>query len=232
MMGDVGGLGRVLNVAAVAGLAAGCGSPPPLPPVAPSIVEPSAAVERPRVTTTRYACGETTYLIAFFADRLVLTVPGWEVTLRPEPAATGALYATRDIMFWHRGAEGVLELGSDIWPCRELPDPWRRAGDRGIDLRAIGQEPGWFAEIDEERAIRVVYDYAEREVTTGPPAKEVEDGRITYMADVGSQRVTVIVEEKACNDVMSGEAFLLEVTVTIDERTLDGCGRRVTSRSR
>jgi putative lipoprotein len=183
------------------------------------------------VNNARFDCGGVRYLVVFHDDRLLLTQPGWEITLAKQMSATGARYVTGDIEFWHDGPHGVLEFGNAVVPCRELPDPWRKAADRGVDLRAIGQEPGWFAEIDEERSIRIVYDNAARELTTKTPTKEVGEGSVTYLADAQGQRVMVLVEETPCADIMSGEPFPLQVTITIDDLILDGCGRRVTARS-
>src|SRR4051812_21379630 len=41
-------------------------------------------------------------------------------------------------------------------------DPWEDARSRGIDLRALGNEPGWFLEIDNEKWMRLLYAYGER----------------------------------------------------------------------
>ena len=104
-------------------------------------------------------------------------------------------------------------------------DPWRRARERGIDYRAIGQEPGWFLEIDDGESMRLVYDYGERSLTTPafPPVRT--SGRTTYSAMAGAHTLTVVVEHRPCQDVMSGEGFPHTVTVSITARELRGCGR-------
>ena len=225
------GKGMPCLVTAVASGLLGCASPLPVVSRPPVQAAPPVVQQR-RVNNARFDCGGRTYLFVFYDDHVLFSLPGWETTLQRQMSATGARYATGDIGFWHNGPQGVLELDNAVLPCRELPDPWRLAGNRGIDLRAIGQEPGWFAEIDEERSIHIVYDYAERELTTNAPTKEIGEGGVTYAADAGPQRVTVVVEEKPCADIMSGEPFPLQVTVTIDEDILDGCGRPVAARAR
>jgi putative lipoprotein len=212
---------------------AGCDSPLTLPNVASRAKEPAPVVAPSQITSARYACNELVLLVALFPDHLVLAEPeGGELILQPAPSTEG-VYINGDRIFWIRGrGEATLERDGEILPCRELPDPWKHAGDRGVDFRAVGQEPGWFLEIDEARLIHIVYDYAERELTTTSPVKIAAPGRTTYTAVAGEQQVTVVVEEKACADAMSGEPFPLAVTLTIDDRELDGCGRPVVQLAR
>ena len=106
-----------------------------------------------------------------------------------------------------------------------LADPWQNARERGIDFRAVGQEPGWYLEIDNEKSMRLFYDYAERQATTPVPVPVSSGGTTTYDAVTEAHRLRVNIEERECSDTMSGEPFPRTVTVTIDGRTLRGCGR-------
>jgi uncharacterized membrane protein len=104
-------------------------------------------------------------------------------------------------------------------------DPWSEARGRGIDVRAVGQEPGWFLDIDHGNSMHLVYDYAERTATVPAPEPVTSGATTTYEAATSEHRVRVILEERPCQDVMSGEPFPLTVTVEIDARMLRGCGR-------
>lgn len=200
----------------------------PLPRVITQIVERKPEPVRPRVVSTRYDCGGRVLLLATFADHAVLVDPDGELILQPHPSANGTLWANGDITFWTKGTEGVFDRDGEAAQCRELPDPLKLATQSGIDLRAVGQEPGWFVEIDEDRFIHLVYDYAERELTTRAPSKTLEPpDRIVYSGAAGARTVRVIVDRKPCADVMSGEPYPLTVAVTIDDRELEGCGRPV-----
>ena len=106
-----------------------------------------------------------------------------------------------------------------------LATPWREARERGIDFRAVGQEPGWFIEIDHERSIRLVWDYMEREATMPAVQPVTAQGRATYVATNGTQRLNVVIDDRGCNDVMSGDPYPNTVIVTIDGRELRGCGQ-------
>jgi putative lipoprotein len=112
-------------------------------------------------------------------------------------------------------------------PSAERRDPWREAAERGIDFRAIGQEPGWYLEVDDGRSMRLVYDYGERNVITPAPVSTTDEERTTYTGKTSAQVVTVIVEDRPCEDVMSGEPSPSTVTVTVEGRELRGCGRRL-----
>src|SRR5688572_25726156 len=78
-------------------------------------------------------------------------------------------------------------------PARETADsdPWRAAQVRGVDFRAVGQEPGWLLEIDNERSMRLAYDYAEREATVPVPQPAREEGKTTYQAVGGTNSLAV-----------------------------------------
>ena len=114
-----------------------------------------------------------------------------------------------------------------IPPAAERRDPWREASARGVDFRAIGQEPGWYLEIDDGRSMRLVSDYGERNVVTPAPVATTDKERTTYTGKTSTLVVTVIVEDRPCEDVMSGEPSPNTVRVTVEGRELRGCGRRL-----
>jgi putative lipoprotein len=107
-------------------------------------------------------------------------------------------------------------------------DPWQNARERGIDFRAVGQEPGWYAEVDHERGIRLMYDYGEQVVVV-PAAVQptVREGTRMYSGAVDDHQLEIAIEDTACKDAMSGDAYPNTVTVNIDGRALRGCGRSV-----
>jgi putative lipoprotein len=105
------------------------------------------------------------------------------------------------------------------------PDPWADARARGIDFRAVGQEPGWYIEIDHESQLRLLYDYAEHEAVAAAPLPLVTDNQTTYAAATRDHTVSVVSETRICRDAMSGAEYPATVTVRIDGRELHGCGR-------
>lgn len=109
----------------------------------------------------------------------------------------------------------------------DADDPWHEARVRGVDFRAIGQEPGWFLEIDDDAAILFAYDYGtERTSVPAPePYRDESTGRITYRATTGPDELVIIIDVEPCFDTMSGEAFDRTVTVSLGAREYRGCGR-------
>jgi len=124
----------------------------------------------------------------------------------------------------------VLIVTLAPWGCtsgeRPEPDPWADARARGVDYRALGQEPGWILEIDHASTLRLMYDYGEREVTAAAPAPVVDGASTTYIIS-SPEAVSVRIERRACSDVMSGMPFPDTVTVTLAGRQLEGCGQRL-----
>ena len=110
-------------------------------------------------------------------------------------------------------------------------DPWIEAAGRGIEMRALGQEPGWYAEVDEGGTMVIVWDYMERRLSTPSPAPRREAGRTTYETATDSGRVTLVFHDRPCSDAMSGRPFPLTVELRIGDRRLDGCGMKIESGS-
>jgi uncharacterized membrane protein len=105
-----------------------------------------------------------------------------------------------------------------------IKDPWLDADERGVLLRAVGQEPGWDLEIDKS-AMRLRYDYGQQELRVPAPSPARKGSTTTYEATSGSRRLRVVIEERPCADTMSGAEFSRSVTVDIDNNVLKGCGR-------
>jgi uncharacterized membrane protein len=103
--------------------------------------------------------------------------------------------------------------------------PWDAARQRGVDFRAIGQEPGWMVEIDREKSIEVVADYGEKKASTPVPVPRDSAGAIIYEATTEANRLTITIREAACNDTMSGEAMTHTVTMILNGTEYRGCGR-------
>ena len=195
---------------------AGCRSPTDQPPVEPP---PAAPV------TARFECESGIVRTTFHEDRVVLEFSERTLTLPHLAAASGARYGDGTTTFWNKGNEATLELDGRSLLCRVLANPWQNARERGIDFRAVGQEPGWYLEIDDGKWMRLFYDYAERQATTPVPVPVTNGGTTTYDAVTEAHRLRVIIEERECSDTMSGERFPRTVTVTLDGRSLRGCGR-------
>ena len=175
----------------------------------------------------RFDCDTLALMATFHHDRVVIELTDRTLTLPHVVSASGARYSDGTVTFWSKGREAALELNGRHQTCRERREPWQEAADRGVDFRAVGQEPGWFLEIDNGKQIRLVYDYAEHELVVPAPAPASKGAAVVYDTTVQSRRLVIVIEEAPCTDSMSGEAFPRTVSVAIGERTLRGCGRDI-----
>jgi uncharacterized membrane protein len=101
-----------------------------------------------------------------------------------------------------------------------------QARQRGVAFRAVGQEPGWLLEIDQER-ITLLTDYATDTLVTAVPRPTTDQGTRTtvYRAATDDQEVRITIRVEPCVDVMSGQGFPATVTVVLNGVEYRGCGR-------
>ena len=118
-----------------------------------------------------------------------------------------------------------VERPSPAFNESSINNVWHKAKLRGVSFRAIGQEPGWLLEITAGMEILLVTDYGETRTAYPYVEPEVDQEHRRTRFVTGDGDVEVLIEEKDCQDVMSGERFAVTVTVTLEERRLAGCGR-------
>lgn len=103
--------------------------------------------------------------------------------------------------------------------------PWQAALARGVDFRALGQEPGWSLDVDREGLVVYAGDYG-TDTLRAPVPSSVRAGDADAWSVRGHGReLHVRVVERDCRDAMSGERFTHTVTILIEGRELQGCGR-------
>lgn len=122
---------------------------------------------------------------------------------------------------------GACRTAAPPPPPATDPSPWEAAAARGVDFRAVGNEPGWFLELDDGVQIVLVRDYGRRRNAFPAPEPEVDEAarRVTFRTTAAGETLRVTLAPGPCEDTMSGEVFDTTVTVTIGGETLDGCGR-------
>lgn len=113
-------------------------------------------------------------------------------------------------------------------------DPWAAGKARGIDFRAVGNEPGWYLEMDRGREVKLVLSYGEQTLTMPAPAQwqagraNRHQGTAKDLArpnDRTGPSVTISSTPATCNDGMSDAVYPLTVTVAVEDATFKGCGR-------
>jgi heat shock protein HslJ/membrane-bound inhibitor of C-type lysozyme len=197
-------------------------------PAVRQMARPAESSEQ-RPGTTVYACADDLrFGTRPLGDSLVLTRPERSDTLARVEAAAGAKYGGPGIVFWSRGEDVTLELdGVRHAGCRgrRAGDPWEEAALMGVDFRAIGQEPGWALDLVEGGWVRYLGDYGATRVYASSirQARVAEPGTTVYEPE--GRHLRLELREQPCSDAMSGESFTHAVTVRLNGRAVEGCGR-------
>ena len=110
-----------------------------------------------------------------------------------------------------------------------LTGPWEAARARGVAYRAIGQEPGWVAEVDggERPPMRVSLDYGRRQLRAEQTDRfEEPRARTTgYRGKANGTSVELRIRRETCRDSMSGEEVETRAEAVVNGATYRGCGR-------
>lgn len=236
-----------LSVAGVTG----CGrsevptEPPPTPtaPSAAPVTEPESPPQIEDVIARdplagsfsfeayAYDCNDLRITVRPGDEELVLEIDERSIVLPQVEAASGARYVDGDNAFWGKGMNSaVLTLDGEELACElNRPEtPWVDARARGATFRAVGQEPGWHIEVHAERLV-MVYQYGERQVVVPNPGLVADPDLPVrrWHAITEAHDLLLVVEDRACTDVMSGAMYPLTAAVTLDGRNYSGCGRKL-----
>ena len=192
-------------------------------------VRPAGNAPPPSVVA--FDCADGQAITVRFENRNAMLMLG-ENTLRLDrvPAASGAKYSNGSATFWAKGREASLVLpGQAETTCtlQKEKSVWEAARLRGIDFRAVGNEPGWYLEMAFGKRILVVTDYGNQRHSFPAPAEppDPDAAQTTIRARTSEHKLEVVINNKPCRDSMSGERFENTVRATLDGRTFNGCGR-------
>jgi len=131
------------------------------------------------------------------------------------------------VVFWSKGDTATLDLGSRILgSCRLNPAraPWEEARRRGVHFRAVGQEPGWYLEIQHGRQILFVSAYGNHRVLLPTPEPELDAELASYRVSADGHDMEIDVTVEYCQDSMSGEVYDNSVRLRLDGKEYLGCG--------
>ncbi|MCB1690677.1 MAG: MliC family protein [Halioglobus sp.] len=184
--------------------------------------------ERPLATTFVYDCNGYEFIARLGPGEMAMWLPDQYVILSQVRSASGTLYEEGDISFWSKGEEAILTVaGQSYLNCQLQPErvPWEDARRRGVDFRAVGNEPGWHLEIQSGRQLLLVLGYGmQRNLVPDPVAIDRGTTRV-YTGTAGTRDVQVEILEQPCVDTMSGQQFPYRVAVMFDNAHYEGCGQ-------
>jgi putative lipoprotein len=182
---------------------------------------------QPAGQTLVYECGEFDFVVRSGAGEVALYLPDDYRVLGQVRSASGSKYAAGDIVFWSKGDEAMLDVGTRKYrgcQLNRMRAPWEDARRRGVDFRAVGQEPGWVLEIRHDGNMLMEADYGSRRVLLDTPEPDMLDDGERFEATDGEHRMSVEIHYAHCNDAMSGAVYSSRVTVILDGREYRGCG--------
>ena len=163
-------------------------------------------------------------------EKVWLFLPEKTISLPHVPSGSGAKYSEDQITYWSKGDEALLEIGDEkhtVCKNNRARAIWEDAKLRGVDFRAIGNEPGWNLEIIKSNKIVFVGDYGQQryEFITTEPSIDPQSRTTAYDVQNDTHELSVIIKGRRCRDTMSGEQFETTVTVILDGKKYRGCGK-------
>jgi putative lipoprotein len=189
----------------------------------------------PDAKTYVYECADGYRFIARHQNQTVwLFLPDKTIILPQVPSGSGAKYSEGLFTFWSKGHEALLEI-EDVkhLKCKNnrMKAIWEDAKLRGVDYRAVGNEPGWNLEIMNSKKIVFVSNSGQERYafTTTEPSTDKQTRTTVYTAQNDKHELSVVIVGRRCRDTMSGEVFETTVTVILDAKKYQGCGKALHS---
>lgn len=160
-------------------------------------------------------CGERAVEVTPGANGLRVQLGFERHELMAVPAASGARFekpGDPTTSFWSKGERGTLLLAGRALPECAPSGPFT----------AQGNEPFWRVSVD---AAALVLDRpGERPLSAPHPQPTVATGALTWRAEASGRPIAVGIRPGICRDSMTGMPYPARVTLTLDGRTLPGCG--------
>ncbi len=183
---------------------------------------------RPMGKTLVYECTGIEFVARVGPGEMALWLEDRYLILSQVRSASGTRYEEGDVLFWQKGEEALLEVGNQRYgDCRinHARAPWEDARRRGVDFRAVGNEPGWYLELQQGQHLLFVGNYGSDRVLLPAPEEEQAGPTRVYHAISEAHDLRLEITDESCTDSMKGDSFPAQVLVHLDGRTYWGCGR-------
>lgn len=174
-----------------------------------------------------YECGDSLRFTAYVTeDSTWLYLPDTTVKVTPVPSGSGARYEGNSYLYWSKGKKALLQLPKGgLKNCQNIPREasWQAAKIRGVDFRALGQEPGWILEIKKGNQIKYIGRYG-KDTLVADYRKPTNDGDRQTVYSIKEYNMTIKIIDKPCRAAMSGFKFPSTVMVSVGRQKFQGCG--------
>ena len=175
---------------------------------------------------TVYSCpGDFRFSVREYGEVATVRLPMQTIALPRVRSATGRRYAADAGELRTSGTTATLRVGADQHASctgQNASTPWDVARMLGVDYRAVGREPTWSIEIQDDRYLRFVIEGSSA-MHLALPESTGEAARRVYRT-AGSPGLEVIVEEKPCREPTMSDPLPHTVTVTYQGIPYHGCG--------
>ena len=183
---------------------------------------------RPLATTLVYECLGYEFIARIGPGEMAVWLTDDYRILSQVRTQEGIRYQEGNIAFVSKADDAALIVNGQRYPdCVLAPQraPWEDARRRGVSFRAVGNEPGWHLEIQSGRQILYVGDYGMNRILVPDPGSETTTRGRRYHAVTQSNDLLLEIESTPCTDTMKGDEFPDSVWLTVNGKTLQGCGR-------
>ena len=204
---------------------------------APASERPQAQID-PGMAVSVYECADGyRFTVAVGPDSALLLLPAGPVRLPKARTASGARYQNEGVEFWSKGEEALLRRDEvEHRACLSDRPAAIREGARlrGVDYRAMGNEPGWHLEITDGGTSRYVGDYGTTviEYPTPLPGAGRGGGEITYVWADDVFRIAISLLPEPCQDTMADVDYPWTASVDVNGRKFNGCAWALGQRTR
>lgn len=192
----------------------------------------SLSIAPSQAKTYVYECPDRyDFVVSIEGDQAWLFLPEKTIQLPRVPSASGEKYSDKQTIFWSKGSESRLELrAQNHIACKNnrAKAIWEHAKLKGVDFRALGNEPGWTLELvgDDTIIFSHFYDKINKYVFIKPvPEVDQVVRKTVYKVKNKEHELSVTISGTPCQDSMSGESFESSVTVRLDGKLFNGCGK-------
>ncbi|MBE9538083.1 MAG: MliC family protein [Proteobacteria bacterium] len=190
------------------------------------------ADSQPVGKTLVYECTGYEFIARTGPGEMAVWLEDRYLVMSREYSASGEKYVEGDVTFWSKGEEALLIIDNQKFgDCKLAPHrvPWEDARRRGVDFRAVGNEPGWTLEIRHDHHILFVGDYGMNRVLFPSPTQSTEGALTVYAASNDKLQLKVEILDELCTDTMKGDTFTSQVAVYLGDNTFTGCGNSLFS---
>jgi putative lipoprotein len=210
----------------LAGLMAACGGQDVRGTQPPPVTDWNSD-PRPIGKTLVYECADYEFVTRLGPGEMAIWLEDRYMVLSQVRAASGVKYEEGDTVFWMKGEEASLLLdGQRFTGCQlnHARAPWEDARRRGVDFRAVGNEPGWHLEIQSGRQILFIGNYGMQRVMLPDPGQQQVGDTLVYEAAGNGNELRVEISGETCTDTMKGDAFPASVLLHLNGIEYRGCG--------